>query len=868
VEEDDGVVAVAQSSLSGRLRPVRRDAPDAVLFTEAGPPLPGVSVRIVDESDRLVPTGRIGRLQVTGDTMMTGYFNNAAATADSYTADGWFKTGDLGFVHDGSVSIAGREKDLIIVNGANYLSHEIEAVVEAVPGVAATYAAACGLFDPDRGTDRVLVFCVPEPADAVRQAQVLRAVRGAVAERVGLEVDTVVPVDRTGFPRTTSGKIQRGRLLADYRAGAFDGHLQAIEIAEETPSTLPSWFAVPGWQQRDAGREVPADRDGACLLLADDPVETLAGALRALLPGRPVVLVRPGSGKSTVDGSTNWLGSAAADGYRQVLAAARAAHGQVTAVVHAWGLAPTGAADSGDLEAGLTSGVFSVVRLIQALAAENMLGVDVLVATGSALRVRDGDRVDVATAAMAGLVRSAADERSVRTIRQVDLSVGDPARQARQIVAEIGRIDRDPVVAYRDGQRFVPVLAPVALPERIDAGAGLVRGGRYLLTGGLGGIGGELARYLLRGFGAQVLLVGRADAAAPGSATGAIVEALAALGEVRYVRCDVADTAALQAVVTAAEEAWDGRLDGVLHLAGASLRDQWDELEAHTVVREPVERFDRMFRAKIRGTWALGQLLRDRPETALVLFSSVNGFFGGAGFGAYAAANSFLDGFADYWAGEHPGSVQALAWSRWTGVGMNVGSPTAAAAAARGFRPIAPAQGVASFVAARALGHHRLLIGLDPASPQVLRVLSRPTEPVACVAVTGSADPAHVAEAARAATPGRLPIRVVRVPHLPRDRTGGLDLAALDRWLRPEPLAAPFRPPATRAELELASIWCQVLGRSQVGLDDSFFELGGSSLHAIQLQEQVSRQLGRTLRLRLLHENPTLRGLTDVIERA
>jgi malonyl-CoA/methylmalonyl-CoA synthetase len=102
-----------------------------------GMPLPGVSVRVAGEQDRALPAGEAGAIQIRGENVFIGYWRNPDKTREEFTADGWFRTGDIGvFDRDGYLSIVGRAKDLIITGGYNVYPKEIELVVDAMPGVA------------------------------------------------------------------------------------------------------------------------------------------------------------------------------------------------------------------------------------------------------------------------------------------------------------------------------------------------------------------------------------------------------------------------------------------------------------------------------------------------------------------------------------------------------------------------------------------------------------------------------------------------------------------------------------------------------------------------------------------------------------
>src|SRR5262249_50095051 len=108
-----GTVAIDPASLGGRLRYLPPADEKAVVLSTVGGPIPGVRVRVVGEDGSVLPEGRVGELRITGSTMMRGYFGNDEANREAYDEHGWFRTGDLAFVRDGEVVIAGRVKDQI-----------------------------------------------------------------------------------------------------------------------------------------------------------------------------------------------------------------------------------------------------------------------------------------------------------------------------------------------------------------------------------------------------------------------------------------------------------------------------------------------------------------------------------------------------------------------------------------------------------------------------------------------------------------------------------------------------------------------------------------------------------------------------------
>ncbi|CAM03554.1 acyl-CoA synthetase (AMP-forming)/AMP-acid ligase II [Saccharopolyspora erythraea NRRL 2338] len=848
-----GTISVEKASLGGRLRVVPpRDVPEVITFTEVGRPLPGLALRIADDHDRPLPEDHVGRVQFSGSTMMTGYYRNDEANRKACTEDGWFNSGDLGFVHDGRLTLTGRDSDLIVIQGVNYLNFDIESVVEQVPGTEVTFVAACNDAGEGTDTDRLVVFFVPASADV---AGTVAAIRARLAFDIGLQPHQVVPVEREAFPKTGSGKIQRSQLVADLRAGKFADALRALEggPVEEEPPSEDNWFFERVWTAQSIVES--ESRAGVRVLFAD--VE------REQWLGEHDVVVLPGT-RFARDGNRFSIDDANPAHYRELLTAVRSDFGRIDAVVHAWAATP-----GGDIDAGLRSGALSVRMLLGELASWERRP-EVLVLTTGGVRTGDGDAVDVAKGALPGLVRTAVAEGAVPVLRQVDLPAATPERWAAIVRAELDAVPDADVVAHRGGTRLVPRLRPVE-PEAGSSPA-LVQGGVYAITGGLGGIAQQIAEYLLAAYQARLLLIGRSPVA-EGTPKAERLADLRTLGEVEYRALDVGDTAALHSAVAQAERRWGRSLDGVLHLASNDVSQQWSRLEEHTVARASRGEFARTYRAKVHGTMAIAEVLRDRPDTLLVLFSSVNAEFGGSSFGAYSSANSFLNGFADHWGHELGRPVRCLSWSMWTGSGMNRGSPSAAAAS-RGFVPIDDASGLSSLLTALGQDRVNLLIGLDGRNEDIIAELapehSRSTEIV--VAYSGAGvDEAELREAtAELVARCEAPVRFSRVDRVPRDAAGRVDQAGLLAAARAASAGERRRyaEPETDLERRLAAIWGEVLGRERVGRDDAFFELGGNSLRAAQLVARINGTLPARMAVHQLYDHPTVGRLAEVLDKA
>jgi len=181
-----------------------------------GMPLPGVEVKITDPATgAALPDGAVGQIEVRGPNVFLGYWNMPEKTAEELRGNGFFITGDLGFIDDlGYVQIAGRGKDLIISGGYNIYPKEVELVLDAQPGV--LESAVIGVPHPDFG-ETVVAILVPEKGAAPDMAQI----EAAVTEDLARFKHPRRMIVLDALPRNTMGKVQKNVLRETY-GGLFD----------------------------------------------------------------------------------------------------------------------------------------------------------------------------------------------------------------------------------------------------------------------------------------------------------------------------------------------------------------------------------------------------------------------------------------------------------------------------------------------------------------------------------------------------------------------------------------------------------------------------------------------------------------------
>ncbi len=179
-----------------------------------GAALPGVGVRVHDDQGRACAAGEIGGIEVQGPSIFAGYWQMPDKTREEFTADGWFRTGDVGRLDaDGVLTLIGRSKDLIISGGFNVYPAEIEDRINDLPGVAES--AVVGVPHPDFG-EAVVAVVVPRGQASLEPAQIIAELKAAIAH---FKVPKHVRI-AAALPRNAMGKVQK-KLLREELAALF-----------------------------------------------------------------------------------------------------------------------------------------------------------------------------------------------------------------------------------------------------------------------------------------------------------------------------------------------------------------------------------------------------------------------------------------------------------------------------------------------------------------------------------------------------------------------------------------------------------------------------------------------------------------------
>lgn len=204
-----------------------RGTASALELMVVGKPIRDCALRVASDDDRPLPEGTVGHLQIRGGNVTSGYVG-LPAEQQPLTADGWLRTGDLGFltVPEGDLVITGRLKEIIFVNGQNYYPHDLEAIAEKYAGVELGKMAAAGSRKASGEEEELLLFLLNR-GSAADFLPVANQLRRHITEHTGLNVAHVIPA--RSLPKTTSGKLQRGKLAQAYADGEYDAVLAELD---------------------------------------------------------------------------------------------------------------------------------------------------------------------------------------------------------------------------------------------------------------------------------------------------------------------------------------------------------------------------------------------------------------------------------------------------------------------------------------------------------------------------------------------------------------------------------------------------------------------------------------------------------------
>ena len=607
---------------------------------------------------------------------------------------------------------------------------------------------------------------------------------------------------------------------------------------------LADWLYAPSWTRVPALRnaaEDPLATRATWLVFADRHGVARACVERLTAAGHDVVTVTEGAdcvqiapGEWTVDPYSR-------PQFDRLLRELAQANRTPDRVLHCWGVgdAVTPAPGSVVMEREHYVVFWSLTLLAAALADANAGFVRITTVTTGVQNVTGTEPLRPGKSTVLGLCRVIPQEHSNLPVRSIDLATADAAfadGTVARILQEASTAAGDPVVAYRSGFRWVETFRPTPLPPVTSTPARLRQHGVYLITGGVGDIALNFAEYLASAVDARLVLLGRSGMPEEstwdeylrthpaGDLTALRILRLRKIqqlgGQVMVVQANAANRQQVAAAFAAAEQRF-GAVNGVIHAAGLVTGDAF-----RTVLETDDDIVTRQFEPKVTALAVLDDAMRGRQLDFCMLVSSLSVILGGLRYAAYAAANTYLDAVA-----HERNRTSAYPWITVNWDGWLRAEDEAALKKAN--RP------VSGFVMTGAEGADAFgrILGYDAGDQIVVSTGELQPRIDQWVKLTAVSDPAVT------------PAPAADVVRLPRPN-----------------LQTEYVAPRTELERTLAGIWQNLLALDRIGVNDSFFELGGDSLLGIQLTSTVKKQLGAKVSAVTLFEAPTVAALASLIE--
>jgi phthiocerol/phenolphthiocerol synthesis type-I polyketide synthase E len=713
-------------------------------------------------------------------------------------------------------------------------------LLEVGPGSVLTTLARLTLGK--EGPKRVLQS-IARPNDERRDTAVIRETAGKLwLAGVALDFDGMQGGRAPQRVPLPTYPFERKRHWAEPTVSFADVLSRPVTAARAHGKRLEDWLYAPVWTRDDAFVSETDALVGTWLVLGDDSSLSREVVRRLSGAGAAVILVERGDEYAQRESKRFTVRAGSVEDIAKVVTSVARPDDmgplRVSGAINLWGVGPVAldAEDNYDVLVGLGLG----------LAECSTTPVRVLHVATNVEAVLDETLHQPKSALAIGPVLVLPSESPNLLMRSVDLDASraplDINSASTALLAEALTVDSVTQSAWRHGRRWRKGYERIALPVADAGRLPLKREGAYLITGGLGGMGLTLARWLAAEFKARLLLTARSGLPAPAEwdawlvthpadeRNATVIVAIRAIeaagGQVLAVAADASDESAMAAAIGAARGRW-GRLDGVIHAAGNSGSGTLTALTTATAARAT-------FSPKVLGLDVLLRLLGDTPLDFVALMSSINSVIGAPGACDYAAANAVLDAFATGPA--RPAAwrqVVSFNWGAWRDVGMaaNLVVPQSQREHWRVFltEAIPPSLGVEAFARGLASRRSRVVV----ASYDVLAELEKRS------VVSAPA----TAEAQR------------EIPE-PATAVGALS--------RPD-LSTAYEPPQGTVERHLATIWSELLGIDPVGRQDDFFELGGHSLLATRVLARIQESLRVKLALRDVFDAPTVEAMAAKI---
>lgn len=870
-----GVRYFKKSSLTNHLQPTGSDDKSGIGFIDLGGPMPGIEIRIVDGDNELLSEGQIGRFQIRGAVITPGYYRNPKANEEAFVGDDWFDSGDLGFIWDGRLTLTGRAKETIIINGANFYCYEIEDVVNAVEGVIPTFSAAVSVSNEKTSKEAIAIFFCPKNSTSV-PVDLIKKIKGDVTKTLGVSPSYIIPIDQSDFPKTTSGKIQRVKLKQALLAGEYSHQLKEIDLALENENTMPNWFYQEVWVKKAAEFVEASGLVGPYWVFTDGSKEInrLCAWLRE--KNVQVMEISIGGAYTKKDENRCEISPFNTESIRELLPLGN--HGLMPkAIVYAWlgARKEISKDDVSYVNEALTLGIATLNGILSELDRARVLDQRVsLMVTAFSKGSNQEVFSDYAIGSLDGWLSTANSEWPALETKWLNVTSDSHNEKFELLKQELNQVGGEHY-RYFDGNRYSRRFVSADLCNE-KSQTSIEQGGFYIVSGGLGGVGLSICQWLLSDHNARLLVLGRpvSDAREKLAHREKALKTLCHYDEsVVFAEVDLTDRQSLETLVSDQARKW-GCPSGVFHLAGAYHESTIRDENPHSISAGMC--------AKVVGGYHLFHVLQanrigqpSSGEGIFVSMSSALSYFPSAGISSYAAANSFLNYFSDYINQGHSAPIKSycLVSSNWNATGMSENIPFRNVIEQRGFHFMQPDHALISIKAILSQAPGTWIFGIDMNKAHLRSNLlgqEVSLERASLFLEEKDEELLHSIKGLEAIDYFDRPVRLtpVVVDNLPVNTDGKVDILRLQssNSSKSEHKRKTIIAPRTSVERKLVGIWQDVLGIENISVEDNFFELGGNSILAVTLLGKINQSFRQELDLAKLFHSQTIETLALHLE--
>ncbi|MEG3898422.1 MULTISPECIES: SDR family NAD(P)-dependent oxidoreductase [unclassified Microcoleus] len=608
---------------------------------------------------------------------------------------------------------------------------------------------------------------------------------------------------------------------------------------------ISDWFYIPSWQQSPLSISLETEKliaqKQSWLVFIDRCGVGSQLVERLARENQDVIVVRSGEQFDKIGDREYAINPEKKEDYDTLLNEIQSLGKLPQIIAHLWNVTPSDRIPKrlDDFDKFQQLGFYSLLFLAKAWGERNLTDYMQLCAISNNMQeVFDEEELYPEKATILGICKVISQEYSNLACRSIDITLpGTETRKWQQLInqllVELTAETPDRVIAYRGNHRWVQDFKALPMKGQTLPTVRLRKGGVYVITGGLGKLGLIVAEYLAKTAQAKLVLIGRSEL--PSKAEWQHdeqnrlkvekVKFLEELGaEILTIKADVSNFEQMQAMLNQVRDRF-GKINGVIHAAGTA--------SASFIQQKNPEAAKSVFAPKVKGTLVINEVLKDEKLDFLVLFSSISSIVGGLGQADYCAASSFLDAFAHYNFFRREMLTVSINWDGWQE--NNLQDEWLSSLPPEVQVQIKQAREKYSITSQE--GVKALDYILSNTFPQVIVSTRNLQTVIEHDQISTLANVLENLETSRTKSTHKRPI-----------------------------LKTAYVEPSNDTEYRIAGIYQELLGIDRVGINDSFFDLGGNSLIGIQLISRLRQDFQIELSIPSLFQSPSVAELAFVIE--